>query len=198
MKRLVLLTALLAAACDQPPVKEIAAAEQQVARARAEGADQYAPEQLKEAEAALVVARDRLRERDYRAALSAANDAAEGARLAVAAAGPARAAARKQVEVAIVEVRTMLDRASEERTAALKAGVPKASLAALDARGQRAAQQLAEVSNMRDVGNPGYVAGLLATLRTDVTPLPDMFRDLRTQWAAKHAKGRTRSPATRR
>ena len=186
MKRTVLLAALLAAACDQPPVKEIAAAEQQVAHARAAGADRYAPERLKEAETALVVARDRLRERDYRAALSAANDAAEGARLAVAAVEPAKAAERKQVEVAFVEVRAALDRAGEERTAALKAGVPKASLAALDARGQRAAQQIAEVARMRDAGNPEYIATLLGTLRTDVTPLPDMFRDARTQWEAKH------------
>jgi hypothetical protein len=186
MKRIVLLAALLAAACDQPPVKEMAAAEEQVAHARAAGADRYAPERLKDAEAALVVAHDRLRERDYRAALSAVNDAAESARLAVAAVAPAKAAARKQAEVAIVEVRTMLDRASEERTAALKAGVPRTSLVALDARGQRAAQQLAEVSNMRDAGNPDFIATLLATLRTDVTPLPDMFRDARTQWETKH------------
>ena len=185
-QRAVLIAALVAAGCDQPPVKEIAAAAQQVERARAAGAERYAPERWKQAETALGLARERLEGRDYRSALSAANDAGESARLAIEATGPAKSAARQNSEVAIVEVRTMLDRATVERTAALKAGVPKASLATLDARGQRAAQRLSEVITLLGAGNVDYVEALLADLRTEVTPLPDLFRDARTQWEAKH------------
>ena len=151
------MAALAAVACDQPPVKEIAAAEQQVERARSIGADRYARERWTQAETALALARQRLQSRDYRGALSAANDAAESARVATEATGPAKSAARNAAEVAIGEVRTMLDRATSERTTALKAGVPKGSLAALDARGQRVAQQLPGAVQQLGVDNLGFV-----------------------------------------
>ncbi len=197
MRRFVLLAALAAAACDQPPVKEIAAAEQQVALARTAQADRYAPERYTQAEAALETAHTRLRERNYRAALSAANDAQDSARAAVEATGPAKAAVRKDADIAIVEIRTMLDRATAERTEALKAGVPRATLAPLDALGQRSAQKLSEAIKLVNIGNSAFAAGVLADLRTEVTPLPDLFRDTRTTWEAKHPKGAPRRPARR-
>jgi hypothetical protein len=193
MRRAVLAAALAAAACDQPPVKEIAAAEQQVERARSMGAERYAPQRWKEAQAALTQARERVEGRDYRGALSAANDAAESARVAIDSTRPAKAAARKAAEVAIGEVRTMLDRATAERALAVKAGVPRATLAALDARGQRAAVELSRAVQQLALENLDFVEPLLADLRTEVTPLPDLFRDARTQWEAKHPKGRTRA-----
>lgn len=49
MRRVVLIAALAAAACDHPPVEEIASAEQQVERARAIGAERYAPERWQRA-----------------------------------------------------------------------------------------------------------------------------------------------------
>ncbi len=196
MRRLVLVAALAAAGCDQPPVKEIAAAAQQVERARAAGAERYAPERWKRAQAALTLARQRLEGRDYRSALSAANDAAESARLAIENTGPAKAAARKAAEVAIGEVSIMLDRATAERTTAVKAGVPRGSLAALDARAQRAAQQLAGAIQQLGSDKLDEVEPLLAELRTEVTPLPDLYRDARTQWEAKHAR-RGRGPRRR-
>jgi len=197
MRRVVLIAALALAACDQPPVKEIEAAEQQVERARAVGAERYAPERWKEAQAALVLARQRLEDRDYRGALSAANDAAESARVAIENTGPAKAAARKAAELAVGEVRTMLDRATAARTAAVKAGVPARSLADLNARAQRASQQLAAADRELGRGNLDYAQPLLAELRTEVTPLPDLYRDARTRWEAKHPR-RGRGPASRR
>jgi hypothetical protein len=188
MRRVVLIAALAAAACDQPPVKEIAAAEQQVERAGAVGAARYAPERMSQAETALALARQRLKGRDYRGALSAANDAAESARVAIEQTGPAKAAARNAADLASVEVRTVLDRAIAERAAAVKAGVPQASLAALDARGQRVAQQLAGAVQQLGLGNVEFVEPLLAELRTEVTPLPDLYRDARAQWEAKHRR----------
>lgn len=197
MRRAVLLAALALVACDQPPVKEIAAAEQQVEQARAAQADRYAPERWKQAEAALETAHTRLRERNYRAALSAANDAQDSARAAVEATGPAKAAVRKDADIAIVEIRTMLDRATAERTEFLKAGVPRATLAPIDAVGQRAAQKLSEAIKVVSIGNPDYAAALLADLRTEVTALPGLYRDAREKWEAKRPRGAPRRPARR-
>lgn len=197
MRRLVLVVAVFAAGCDQPPAKEIAAAAQQVERARAAGAERYAPERWKQGETALALANQRLEARDYRGALSAAHDAAENARLAIEATGPAKSAARNGAQIALAEVRTMLDRATDARLTALKAGVPKGSLASLDARGQRAAQQLAGAVQQLDVDNLQYVEPLMADLRTEVTPLPDLYRDARAQWEAKHAR-RGRGTGSRR
>ena len=196
MKRVVLIAALAAAACDQPPVREIQAAEQQVERARTVGAERFAPERFKQAQAALTLARQRLEGRDYRGALSAANDASESARVAIENTGPAQTAARNAAEMGIGEVRTMLDRAATERTAAVRAGVPRGSLAALDARAQRASQQLAGAVLQLGAGNLDYVEPLLAELRTEVTPLPDLYRDARTRWQAQHSP-RARRPARR-
>lgn len=189
----VLLAALAASACSHPPVKEIAAAEQQVERARGIGAERYAPERFQQAQAALALARERLQGRDYRGALSAANDAAESARVAVDATGPAKSAARDAAGMAVSEVRTMLDRATAERNAAVKAGVPRATLAPLDARGQRAAVQLSGAIQQLAVDNLDFVEPLLADLRTEVTPLPDLYRDARTKWEGRHPKGRPRA-----
>jgi hypothetical protein len=197
MRRVVLVAALAAIACDQPPVKEIAAAEQQVERARAVGAERWVPERWTQAQAALALARQRLEGRDYQGALSAANDAAESARVAIESVGPAKTAARNAAEVAIGEVRTMLDRATAERTAALKAGVPRGSLAALDARARRVSQQLAGAVKQLGAGNLDDVEPLLAELRTEVTPLPDLYRDARTRWQARQPR-RGRSGGSRR
>jgi hypothetical protein len=167
-------------------VKEVAAAEQQVERARAAGAERYAPERWSQAQAALALARQRLDGRDYYGALSAANDAAESARVAIEATGPARAAAREAAELAIGEVRILLDRGAGERAAALKAGVPARSLTALDARAQAAAQQLAVAVRHLAAGDLHEVEPALAEMRTEAGILPDAYREARTKWEASH------------
>ena len=83
-------------------------------------------------------------------------------------------------------MRTVLDRATAERTAAVKAGVPKGSLAALDTRAQRAAQDLALAVRQLGAGKLEEVEPLLAELRTEVTPLPDLYRETRTLWEKTH------------
>jgi hypothetical protein len=186
MRRVVLIAALAAAACDQPPVKEITAAEQQVEQARTAGAERYAPERWAQAQAALTLARQRLEGRDYHGALSAANDAAESARGAIESIGPAKAAVRKAADDAVAEVRAALDRATAERTAASKAGVPKGSLAALDTRAQRAAQDLALAVRHLGADELEEVEPLLAELRTEVAPLPELYREARTLWERTH------------
>jgi hypothetical protein len=176
----VLAASLVVAACDQPPRKEIEAAEQQVARAAQAGAREYAPDRYQQAEEALALARRRLEERDYRSALSAANDAADRARAAIAAVEPARREARESVELALAEIRTALDRAATERAAAVKS-VPRARLADLDARVEKAKAALAEAQPRLASEDPLRLKEMVDALRTDVAPLPDLYRALRTQ-----------------
>jgi hypothetical protein len=178
---LVLAAAVVSAACDQAPVKEIEAAEQQVARAAAAEADRYAPERFQQAQAALAAARQRLDERDYRGALSSANEAADSARQALAAIGPAKAAARASVELTLGEIKGALDRAATERAAAVRAGVPRARLTALDARVAAARQALAGATQRLEAGELEAARTAADALRTDVAPLPDLYRDVRTQ-----------------
>ena len=64
-------------ACDQPPTKEIAAAEAQIEQARQAGAERFVPDRWRDAQAALATAHSKVQQKDYRGALSAANDAAE-------------------------------------------------------------------------------------------------------------------------
>lgn len=115
--------------CSQPPLKEIAAAEELLERARASGAGRYAPDRLTEAEAAIALARARVEQKDYRSALSAALDAAEKSRQASSAAAAARAAARRAAEKALADARTALARADDLRRRAAAAGVPDRAFA---------------------------------------------------------------------
>lgn len=184
--------------CDHPPTKEIAAAEHQVERARAAGADRHVPDRWREAETALAAARQRLEARDYQGALSSANDAAENARLALEGIGPAKEAARQKSMVAIGELRGTLDRAATEREAAVKAGVPRRTLAPLDATAEQAGLRLAGAQQQLDLGNFELVTEVTEDLRTHVAPLPDLYRDARAQAESKRPRPRARATTTRR
>jgi hypothetical protein len=182
--------ALVAVACEQPPTKEIAAAQQQVERARTIGAEQYAPDRFKQAESALALAQQKLEARDYRAALSAANDAAESARIAINNTGPAKSAARNSAELALGEIRSALDRAVTERAQAVKAGVPKSALAPLDARGHHAEQVLSALGPQLQSGNIELVKSETDALRIDVAPLAEMYRTARIQQSRRKPRRR--------
>jgi hypothetical protein len=182
--------ALMAVACEQPPTKEIAAAQEQVERARTIGAEQYAPDRFKQAQNALALAQQKLDARDYRAALSAANDAAESARIAINNTGPAKSAARNSAEMAMSEIRSALERAAAERAQAVKAGVPKSALAPLDARGHRAEQVLTALGPQMQAGNAELVKSETDALRIDVVPLAGMYRDARIQQSRRKPRRR--------
>lgn len=197
MRRLVtaalaIAASLALAACDHPPTKEIAAAEQQVERARLAGADVHAPQRWSDAQRALALARQRLQERDYQGALSAANDASESARLAVEGVGPAKAAARSTATTGIGEVEAMIDRARQEREAVLAAGVPPRTLATLDARVEEAALMVAAARTRLEAEDFGSATAMTSDLRTLVSPLPDLYRDTRAQHEAKRPRPRAR------
>src|SRR5215470_14405074 len=76
------LAALTAAACGDPPDKEIQQAQGAIDAARAAGADVYAHDEFAAAEQALKNANDAVAQRDYRLALNHALDARDRAKTA--------------------------------------------------------------------------------------------------------------------
>lgn len=95
----VLLCALvLAAACSEPPQKEIDRAQGAIDAARAAGAEQYASEAFTDATTALEQAHEAVQQRDYRLALARATDAGERAQDAARLAAGGLAAARSRSE----------------------------------------------------------------------------------------------------
>ena len=194
----VLAACLAAAACDQPPVKEIESAQQQVARAAQEGAREYAAERYQQAEDALALARRKMEERDYRGALSAANDAADRARAAIALVEPARREARESAELALGEIRSALERAATERAAAVKAGVPRARLSELDERVEKARAEAAAAQSQLAGEDALRLKSSVDVLRTEVAPLPDLYRALRTQGRPRATPPGARPGAVRR
>src|SRR5258706_15592930 len=94
-----ILAAGFLAACDEPPTREVTAAENALALARQAGADRYAAERYHEAEAAIGEAKHKIQEKDYRGALSSATDAAEKARSAAQQAASAKTLGPSATEV---------------------------------------------------------------------------------------------------
>jgi hypothetical protein len=192
IRRLAVAWALALVACEHAPTREVAAGEQMVARAQAAGAETYAPDRWKQAEAANRLAHQRLQERDYQGALSAANDAAECARLAIETVGPAKEKARGDAELGLGEVRAILERAATERAAAARAGVPRRTLEALDARVAQAGLRVAAAAQQIEAGNYAVAADSIAALRTEVAPLPDLYRAARASHDTRQPRARAR------
>ncbi len=96
-----LLLILLAAACSEPPNKEMNRAQGAVDAARAAGAEQYAAESFTAATSALQQSREAVDQRDYRLALSRAIDAYERAQDAAKLAADGKAKARSNAEAAV-------------------------------------------------------------------------------------------------
>jgi hypothetical protein len=179
---------LLAVGCEQPPTKEIAGAEAALAQAREAGADTFAPEQFREAQAALADAQRKVQASDYRGALSSALDAAEKSRAASVAAGSARALARSNVELAESQAQIALDEVAEIRAQATKAKVPDKAFEELlpkVAEGQAAVEAVSKALASGDILTAQKLA---VALKNSVTPLPGLFREARVQWDAQ--KGR--------
>jgi chaperonin cofactor prefoldin len=185
-----LLALVLLCACDQPPLKEVAAAEGQLEQARRQGAEAYAPERLKEAEAALQRARSKVQERDYRAALSAAMEAAERARSAAQSAVAARSMTRGAVETAQTEVEAALDEVSAVREEAGKAKVPGQAFAALEPQVEGVRQGLKAVAGLVEKGDLLAAEKACVELKKQAQALPEAFREARAAWETAHPRGR--------
>jgi hypothetical protein len=181
---------LVLCGCSQPPLKEISAASDLLARARADGAARYAPDRLAEAEAALALAHQKVEARDYRAALSAALDAAEKSRQASSATAAALAAARHAAEKALADARSALNSADEIRRRAAAAGMPDRAFAepakaADDVR--RRAESVAAALAKEELPEAQKQA---VELGKRAAELPERYRAAQRKWQATRARPR--------
>ena len=181
---------LLLSACDQPPAREIAAAETALAQARKDQADAYAPEQWKAAEAALAQARQKVDGKDYRGALSSAMDAGEKARSASAAVASAKLLVKGAAQMAQAEVQAALDEVATVREEAAKSKVPEEAFAAVDDRVQQATDAVAALTSHieKDELLEAQKAG--ADLKARFGTLGTEFRAALDAWLEEHPKGR--------
>ncbi len=184
------LAALLSGACGEPPTREIAAAETQIEEARKEGAERYAAERWREATSALTAARARVEQKDYKGALSAANDAAEKARSAKSAAMAARVVARGAAETSLTELTVLFEEVEAIRQEATAAKVPEEAFAELQPRLEEMRQARERTSATLERGDVLEAQKAAAELKAMAAPLPGLFRQAQQRWVAEHPKGR--------
>ena len=186
--------ALLLCSCEQPPNKELAAAEKQVELARQAGAEQYAPARLHEAEAAMQDAQRKVAEKDYRGALSAASDAADKAKGAAKAATAAKALTRGAAQMAQTEARIALEEAAQVKADALKAKVPEAAFEELEPRAQEVSHDLDAAAATLNRGELIEAQKASASVKTEAVALSALYRGAVEAWQTAHPKGRARVP----
>ena len=197
LRRLGLVVPAVMLACDQPPAKEIGAAEAALAQARASQAHRYAPERLKEAEAALDTARRKVEEKDYRSALSSAMEAAERSRAAAQAAAAAKMVVRSAAEVARAEVQAALDDVQAVRDEAAAAKIPQEAFAELEPLAREIEAGVATVTAHLDAQELLEAQAAAAALKPQAARLPALYRQAIADWNAAHPKGRRgRTPPT--
>jgi hypothetical protein len=177
-------------ACDQPPTKEIAAAEAQIEQARQAGAEKFVPDRWRDAQAALAAAQAKVQQKDYRGALSAANDAADKGRGAVQAVAAAKANAKGAAELAQREFGVFREEIDQVRQEAVTAKVPEEAFAEVQPRVDEIREGLQRVSDTLGRGEVIEAQKAAAELRAQAADLPAAFRDARAQWEEEHPKGR--------
>jgi hypothetical protein len=131
MPRLLVIIAIivLAAACAEPPAKEMHQAEGAIEAARAAGAEQYAADELKLAVDGLVKYEEAVAARDFRLALAHALDSRERAQNAAKMAVDGRARARGDAERELAEAVAMVQRAETRLREPEVAKLPRRTLA---------------------------------------------------------------------
>jgi chromosome segregation ATPase len=177
---------LLAVACQQPPTREITAAEAAVEAARKAGADHYAADRWREAEAALRAARDKIQAKDYRGALSSANEASEKSRSAVQAVQSARALARSAVQLARAEIEAEIEEVDAIRQEAANAKVSDEAFAGVEPQLAEAREALARVGETLEHGEPLEAQKAAAELKAQAAGLPEAYRQARAAWEEAH------------
>ena len=90
--------------CGSPPTEELMQAEAALQAAKAEGAEDFVPNDFKAAAAALSDAKSKTESKDYEAALEAALDAKQKADMAKAKIGPEKLKMRGEIETTLVMV----------------------------------------------------------------------------------------------
>jgi hypothetical protein len=125
-----LMATLAAAACGDPPEKEMQQAQGAIDTARAAGAGEYANAELAAAQTALTRANEAVQQRDYRLALNHALDARERALNAAKQAADGKAIARTEAERALGMTTSALHDARARLRAAEKSRMAAGTLAA--------------------------------------------------------------------
>jgi hypothetical protein len=183
-------------ACNQPPSRELAAAEGAIAEARQEGADVFAAERFREAEAALQAARQKVEQKDYRGALSSALDAAERARAAGASVPSAKVLLKSAAETAQAEAQAALDEVAAIKEEAKKARVPDGAFEAVAPRVAETEAALAAVTERLAEADLIGAQKATADLKARTAGLAADYRAALEKWQEEHPRGRR--PARRR
>jgi hypothetical protein len=147
---------LLAAACGEPPSKEMHQAQGAIDAARAAGAERYAPEEFQAAVEALQHAEAAVAQRDYRLALNHALDSRERAQNSAREAASERAQARSLAERTLAQVTAALATATAKLDAAAATKVPAKTLAAPRSAIESAQKQVQEAGTL--LGREDYVS----------------------------------------
>ena len=148
-----LLVALLAAACAEPPNKEMDQAQGAIDAARAVGADRYATSEYTAATEALKNANTAVSQRDYRLALNYALESREHAQNSAREAADTRARLSGDIQRSMAEVAGLMAQAGTRLEAARKARAPRRAiddLAAAIARVNKDVQEAGEAIKRDD------------------------------------------------
>jgi hypothetical protein len=135
--------ALLTLACAEPPTKERHQAESALADARAAGAETYAPDELQTAEAALQKYDGAVAQRDFRQALSYAQDARDQAYAAAKHAATEKAAVLARANQLVADLEGLVKLANARLSGA---GAPGPRLTSQAAERLRAALRAAPIA----------------------------------------------------
>jgi len=165
----------VAAACGDPPEKELQQARSAIESARGAGADIYARDEFSAAETALKNATDAVDQRDYRLALNRALDARERARNAEKEAAIRKAAARTDASRAVAaagraldEARTRLKTAESARAASRIVASARRSIADSEVAVQEARTAFGQGEYARATEVAGAEATRLRALAKDL------------------------------
>jgi hypothetical protein len=177
--------AVIAAACAEPPTKELSLAEGGIEAARAAGAAVFAREDLAAAEATLARAHADVTAGDYRAALGHALDANTRAQTAAKAAADGRVKARLAADETLDRFAALIDRVDAALAAEEAKRVPAATQRRVETQVKNALKALATT---RAAVDRGELAGLDA-MAAETATLDAALESL-TPLPAKKARGR--------
>jgi hypothetical protein len=182
-----LCAALAAAACGEPPEREMQQAQGAIDAARAADAEVYARDEFTAAQDALKRAHEAAGQRDYRLALNHAIDSRERAQTAAKEAGDRKAAARVDADHAVTALATSLEDAQAKLKAAQAARVPERALREARAAIADGARRVQEA---RTAFERGDYNGVVATASGVNAQLEGASRDIETATTAASRRRR--------
>jgi hypothetical protein len=180
---------LLAAACGDPPTKEMNQAQGAIDAARAAGAEQFAPEEFQGAVGALQRSYDAVDQRDYRQALALALDARERAQDAAKSGADAKARTRSDVARLVHVAELALESTEKAVHAAPATASSQLAHAESEMTRAKAAIDEAQAALARD----DYAA-----VRAAVDGLPERLTKIASEINAATSARRPRRPVPRR